>query len=225
MDGITVPAAFTDEFLTECRSNISAVAVADENQEVDAANPECFTSFRAFIEEDDDTDLAVTVEDDEVVELRATVAGQWFVEAVEEVEAVEATDDTEAIEAEDAVPGMDGLRDNPLSRVDFYATVVTGDAGTDDQPNDDPIVLHFVASAPALAGVLTDYDSGDDDTNDARRFTYSADLTAAAFRAAVGIDEDDDDNYVGVIVAFAVKDNKGLALQSQRATQVLTVEH
>ena len=89
---------------------------------------------------------------------------------------------------------------------------------------DDPIALHFVASAPALAGVLTDYASNADGPNDARRFTYTADLTAAAFRAAVGIDEDDDDKYVGVIVAFAVKDNKGLALQSQGAVQMLTVE-
>ena len=66
-----------------------------------------------------------------MVELRATVAGQWFVEAVAPVAAVAATDDTEAIEAVVAVMGSDGLRDNPLSRVDFYATVITGDAGTD----------------------------------------------------------------------------------------------
>ena len=56
----------------------SPLQASDEAQNVNAANPECFTSFRAFIEEDDDEDVTVTVEDDEVVELRATVRGnQW----------------------------------------------------------------------------------------------------------------------------------------------------
>ena len=32
VDGITVPAAFTDAFLTECRNEISAAAVADERK-------------------------------------------------------------------------------------------------------------------------------------------------------------------------------------------------
>ena len=215
----------TDGFRAACGAT---VADPEEAGEFLAADKDCFDIFRIFIEEDDGlTMVKLDVDDGDVVELKAIVAGVGDFKAT--TASVAADDDaTPPVVAVAAAPGEHGLTDNPLDRVDFYATVVIGDGDDDDTNN--PVVLRFIASAPGFGafveteneedGTVSD---GDETLDEAVRiFNYSVDVDAAEFRAIVGTD--DNDNYVGRIVAFAVKNDDGVALLSAAAAQTLTIE-
>ena len=119
------------------------------------------------------------------------------------------------------VAGTEGLRDNPVTRVDFYAKVARDDGAVDGVGND---ALQYIGSIDgAVAGAL-DFDSDDDGTNDSRRFIYELEISRTDFLAKVGGDGDygasaafdgaATDAADGAYVAFAVKDDKGIALQT-----------
>ncbi len=120
---------------------------------------------------------------------------------------------TDADEAVVGVAGMQGLRDNPISRVDFYAAVAT-DGGNGRE------ALKFIGSVSGASAGAIDYDGNRDGNaattdNDSRSFIYSLEMSEAEFLAIVGGEDDyGTEEDEGAIVAFAVKDNKGVALAS-----------
>ena len=175
-------------------------------------------------------DFTVTAkEDGGTVELEARASGLLFIAPVEAVPAVvdnaETPDVDETAAAVLPENGQKGLRDNPISRVDFYAAVNATDG------SDGSTALKFIGSVNGASAGAEDYDSreiGDVDfvANNSRRFIYTLEMSAADFLAIVGgkgdygeadADEGEADAVAsdeGAIVAFAVKDNKGVALAS-----------
>ena len=92
--------------------------------------------------------------------------------------------------------GTQGLRDNPLSRIDLYAAVAqAGGGGTD--------ALKFIRSITGAAAGAEDFDDGG---TDSRKYIYVAEIGAADFLAIVG----GKNTYTGHILAVGVKDNKGV---------------
>ena len=110
-----------------------------------------------------ETFVAKAEVDDGVVKLTATASGELFLAPIDAAEPVPAvqddpmTDADETVEAKDAVVAVDGsqgLKDNPISRVDFYAVVATDkDAGNGRD------ALKFIGSMPGAAAGAVDYDS------------------------------------------------------------------
>ena len=88
--------------------------------------------------------------DDGVVELTATASGPLFLAPIDAAEPVpdntETPDVNEAVAAVTPVPGSQGLRDNPISRVDFYALVATDKDGGNGRD-----ALKFIGSTPGGA--------------------------------------------------------------------------
>ena len=184
-------------------SRITAADVAgvtDDDKKV-------FTSFTL-------TSPDSTVSSGGTVELHATASGRHFIMPVVAVADDASTPNIDETVAE--VVGREGLRDNPISRVDFYAAV-DRQVGSDGNE-----ALKYIGSVSGSSAGPEDFDSDDDNTNDSRRYVYTLQMTAADFLAIVGGNRDygagtPNDSFAkgdGAIVAFAVKDNKGVALYS-----------
>ena len=154
----------------------------------------------------------VTMKSD-VITLRATATGTLFKAPKPTV--FGDNPDTDMVETDHVVTagvaGMQGLRDNPITRVDFYAAVAPG-GGAGLPPNTtDALLLMFIGSVGGDAAGAEDFASDVEGTvNDSRRYIYEMKISEDDFLAMVG--DDDGDYGDGEIVAFAVKDNKGIAL-------------
>ncbi len=172
-----------------------------------------------------DFNLADDESDDDTLELRAEIVGTaGYTEA--EAEILDDDDTPDVDEAEAAVPGVEGLVDNPVSRVDFYAAVALEPDGADEQddPNDVPPevvgpgteALVFIGSSSAAGA--EDFDATpDDEGGESRRYVWALDMSGAAFLEALGEDANeapDTDGYT--IVAFAVNSD-GVAISAVAA--------
>ena len=96
---------------------------------------------------------------------------RFFVMPVVGVTAVEddpqTTDVDATVEEVEEVVGREGLRDNPLTRIDFYATTGTFDIDGDDDT--DETVLKYIGSVDGSAAGAQDFDANldtDDATTD-----------------------------------------------------------
>ena len=163
------------------------------------------------------------------VELKATATGTLFTAPTP---AVLGDDPSTADTVETdfvvtaAVDGVQGLRDNPLSRVDFYAAVNAEDGGNGRT------ALKYIGSVDGdLAGAEDfDADPSTDPDPDSRRYIYELKMSAADFLAIVGGDSDygaDDENDTvedtdGAIIAIGVGDNENVGFSS--AAVELTVK-
>ena len=180
-----------------------------------AADRKVFTAFAASARESGGT-----------VTLKATASGRHFKAPTPAVlgDNPATTDVVETdFEITAAVPGEQGLRDNPLSRVDFYATVDTEDGGN----GRDALKYIGSVSGPGAEDYDADID-GDAATTDpdSRRYIYSLEMSKADFLAIVGGKDDygtaddgetaaTDDSSTdtvgpteGAIFAFGVQDEK-----------------
>ena len=155
------------------------------------------------------------------VELKATASGTHFLAPTPAVfgdnTATADTVETDFV-VTNAVAGQQGLRDNPLTRVDFYAAVNAEDGGNGRT------ALKYIGSVNGGTAGAEDFDA----TNtpgaapDSRRFIYELKMSAADFLAIVGGDDDygaDDDNDTvddtdGAIIAIGVGDNENVGFSS-----------
>ena len=199
--------ALADKQLLIREATTFTFAMQDEDDAL--AYDEVFQSFSA---------MDTSVEDD-VIELRAKIAGTvGYIAAKAPVVADPGA--TTPVEAAEAVDGMEGLEDNPVSRVDFYAAVMlrdksAGDGGGDRVP---PVpygagleALVFIGSADAHAA--KDILAANDEPA-MREFAWVLDVSRADFLAAVGGGAV---NYTaGDIIAFAVNSD-GVALHTATA--------
>ena len=165
------------------------------------------------------------------VELKATATGTLFTAPTPAVLGDDPST-TDVVETDfvvtAAVDGVQGLRDNPLTRVDFYAAVNAEDGGNGRT------ALKYIGSVDGdLAGAEdfeADPDADADTDPDSRRYIYSLEMSAADFLAIVGGDDDygaDDDNDTvddtdGAIIAIGVGDNENVGFSS--AAVELTVK-
>ena len=165
--------------------------------------------------------VAAAKESGGTVELTATATGREFLAPTKAV--VDDTTTTTVDETASAVDGTQGLRDNPISRVDFYAAVATGGGSGRD-------AMKFIGSVDGRLAGSEDIDTDDNNANDSRKYTYSLEVSKADFLATVGgtndygvagSDETAVEDNEGAIVAFAVKDNKGVAFQAAAAALVV----
>ena len=147
-----------------------------------------------------------------MITLRATATGTLFTAPIPTVRGD--NPDTDAVETNfevtPGVAGTQGLRDNPITRVDFYAAVaaIDGGAGTG--------FFKFIGSVPGSAAGAHDVTVND---NDVRQYIYEMEISKAAFLAIAGDDDGDfgAEDTAGSITAFAVKDNKGVAMATNGA--------
>ena len=172
--------------------------------------------FQSFSAED------TSVEDD-VIELRAEIVGTVGYEAA----TAAVTGDLDAdpvvpdVAAED---GMEGLVNNPVSRVDFYAAVLLRDVSSTNAVDRLPPVpygtgteaLVFIGTVTAAGAV--DFVDADNNEEASRKYVWGIDVSRADFLAAVGGDADGD-YTTGNIIAFAVNSD-GVALYSAPVTSV-----
>ena len=165
--------------------------------------------FQTFTVEDDKSDA-------DVLELRATITGTTgYTEAVAEVVADPTADPP--IEAVAAVPGVEGLVNNPVSRVDFYASVALKNVGTTDVNRVPPApggvgdeALLFLGSASAAGA--EDFDATPDaEGGESRRYIWGIDMSGADFLEAV---DGDAGNYR--VFAIAVNSD-GVAISAVSA--------
>ena len=224
-DGIA-PLTFTPA-LTAAANGLpirTATTFTFEQQEDDDA-PAYDEVFQRFSAEE-------TSVEDNVIELRAEIIGTaGFSEAVEAVEEVEADPDAtppvEAVEAAAEVPGNEGLVNNPVSRVDFYAAVALRDVSSTNAALGDRVppvpygngmeALVFIGSANAAGA--EDFADADNNDEASRKYVWGVDVSTSDFLDAVG----GEGNYTeGDIIAFAVNSD-GVALHTAAATDV-TVE-
>lgn len=199
--------------------NAGQIDAPDQAASVDQVFPDsAYTVFQTL--------AASTDVDDGVVELTATATGTLFVKPTVTTEFSDGgtPDDTTDDTAQVLSQATEGLRDNPISRVDFYAAVDT-DGGNGRE------ALKYIGSVNGATAGAEDFDTeGSAEGIDSRRYIYTLEISEADFLEIVGGDADygqDDDNDTvdatdGAIVAFAVKDDKGVALSSSAAE--LTVE-
>ena len=157
-----------------------------------------------------------------VVTLRATATGTLYTAPTPAVLGDDPdTPDVVETDAEvtAAIDGMQGLRDNPIARVDFYASVaaIAGGAGTN--------FFKFIGSVPGSAAGARDSDDDDDGTNDQRQYIYEMEISEAAFLAIAGDDDFGAADDAGSITAFAVKDNKGVAMATNGAALIVTEDN
>ena len=159
------------------------------------------------------------------VTLKATLTGTRFVKPT--VTTAD-TSGPDAANNQDLSDAVEGLRDNPFTRVDFYAKVArAGGAGND--------ALKYIGSVNGAAAGSQDFDSTPDTTDDdvlldSRRYIYELEMSRADFLAIVGgkgdygasaaFDGTATDAGEGAFIAFAVKDDKGLALQTTAAAEL-----
>ena len=171
---------------------------------VDDSDRETFEDFTAEVDQSGG-DVEVTVK----------ASGPFFVMPVVGVTAD--PNATPPVEAVEEVPGNEGLRDNPLARIDFYATTMTFDI--DGVDNGDDMVLKYIGSVDGSAAGARDFDgdvNGDSD-NDSREYIYTMTISESALADAVGSKGD----YTGHIVAFGVKSNEGAALSAPAVPVVI----
>ena len=181
------------------RGNVDAATV----DEVDDSDRETFTEFAAEVEQSGG-DVAVTVE----------ASGRFFVMPVVGVDAVIDDADTDADESADAiveVVGREGLMNDPLERIDFYATTVTFDIDGDDEKE---TVLKYIGTVDGADAIVDDFDNDIDElaettAHDSRKYIYTLTISESALADMVG---SKGDYLAGHIVAFGVKDDKGVAL-------------
>ena len=156
---------------------------------------------------------ADTEVDDGVVELRAEIVGTTtYVEAAEAVtgdnpDTPDVTETDFVITA--AVAGAEGLVNNPVSRVDFYAAVTLRDISTANTNNRIPPVA-YGAGTEALKFIASASAAGAEDDATTRTYSWSADVSEAAFLAAVA---GADGNYTAgdIIAVFVNSDGVALA--------------
>ena len=177
-------------------------------ENVDDSDRETFTGFAAEVDQSGG-DVEVTVE----------ASGRFFVMPVVEVLEVDADPDADppvvGVDAVAEVVGKEGLRDNPLTRIDFYATTKTFDIDGEDNANGDDVVLKYIGSVDGSAAGAEDFDANIDNDaattdNDSRKYIYTMTISESALAEAVGSKGE----YSGHIVAFGVKDNDGAALSA-----------
>ena len=175
--------------------------------------------FQSFTVEDDE-------DDDDALELRAMLTGtRGYMEAVAEVLGDNpATDDVTETDFElvEEVQGVEGLVNNPVSRVDFYAAVELDNVGTTannqvppkpDGPAATPdaneaLVLIGSASAAGAEDFMADPNNTPNDATDdvaSRRYVWALDMSGADFVEKAG----GEGNYT--IVAIAVN-SAGVAI-------------
>ena len=167
------------------------------------------------------------------VELKATATGTLFTAPTPAVlgDDPSTTDVTETdFVTTAAVDGTQGLRNNPLTRVDFYAAVNAAAGGNGRT------ALKYIGSVDGDLAGAEDFEAdptADADTDpDSRRYIYSLEMSAADFLAIVGGDGDygaDDetpndvvDDTDGAIIAIGVGDNENVGFSS--AAVELTVK-
>ena len=163
--------------------------------------------FQTFAVVDDESD-------DDALELRATITGTTgYEDAVAAVAGVDANGDGDFDDDGDTAPvtaedGTEGLVNNPISRVDFYAAVALKNIGETDNNRVPPAVggagdeaLKFLGSASA-AGAEDDSDAG------TREYVWGIDMSGADFLEAV---DGDMGNYR--IFAIAVNSD-GVAISA-----------
>ena len=187
----------------------SQIAASDEGvASVEGSDRKTFTGFEAEVDQSGG-DVEVTVK----------ASGPFFVMPVVEVTAVpddpQTMDIDETVEGVDPVTGSEGLRDNPLTRIDFYATTETFDIDGVDNANGDDVVLKYIGSTDAATAGARDFDGNTDNNaattdNDSREYIYTMTISESALADAVGSKGE----YIGHIVAFGVKDNNGAALSA-----------
>ena len=175
-----------------------SAATIPADADVEGSDRKVFQTFVVTAEEDGGT-----------VEIEATASGTLFEAPTPEVPEDPDTEATEFVAGEE---GQQGLRDNPISRVDFYAAVNMEDGSNGRD------ALKFIGSVPgASAGAEDEVVDG----TAMRNYIYSMEMSAADFLAIVGGkgdygEADGTDGNIGAdegaIVAFAVSDNMGVAL-------------
>ena len=145
--------------------------------------------FQTFTVEDDESD-------DDVLELRATITGTaGYTRAVAAVADDPATTDVDETVA--AVDGVEGLVDNPVSRVDFYAAVALDNVsgGTDNKVPPVPdgagneALLYLGSSIVAGAEDFIADPAGT--PTPSRRYVWGIDMSGADFLEAVDGDAGD----------------------------------
>ncbi|MDE2823272.1 MAG: hypothetical protein OXK79_07180, partial [Chloroflexota bacterium] len=199
-----------------------AVETDDDADDIDveASDRQVFQTLTA------DTDVSGGT-----VEFEATATGTLFMAPTPAVRGDDPST-TDVVETDfvvtNAVAGTQGLRDNPFSRVDFYAAVDAMDGGNGRT------ALKFIGSVNGATAGAEDFDTeGSAAGIDSRRYIYSMEMSEATFLAIVGGDEDDDygadddndtvDDTDGAIIAIGVrKDNESVGFSS--AAVELTVE-
>ena len=176
--------------------------------------------FQSFTVVDDEAD-------DDVLELRATISGSaGYTKAV--AGAVDDADTEDTDEGKAAVAGVEGLEDNPVSRVDFYAAVDLKNVGTTDVNRVPPVpdgpnatatdneALVFLGSSNAAGAedFVDDQDNADPaDDVDMRKYVWGLDMSGADFVEIAG----DEGNYT--IVAIAVN-SAGVAIAATTTEDV-----
>ncbi|MDE0248873.1 MAG: Ig-like domain-containing protein [Gammaproteobacteria bacterium] len=153
-----------------------------EDDDLTYARNEVFQTFTVVDDEDDEDTL----------ELRATIEGTAnYTVAVAAVEDDPATTDVDETAA--AIGGVEGLVDNPVSRVDFYAAVELKDtAGANRVPpapggvGNEALLFLGSASAAGAEDFVDDQDNTDPaDDVDMRKYVWGIDISAADFLEAV----------------------------------------
>ena len=182
----TSPTTGVDQFGRQTATTFAADAadVAYERDEV----------FQSFTVIDDESD-------DDVLELRATIAGTvGYEDAVAAVADDPLTTDVD--ETVDAENGTEGLVNNPVSRVDFYVAVALDGDPTNDVPPDPDgpgtEALVFLGSANAAgAEDFLDADNGDAPS---RRYVWGLDMSGADVVEAAGGDGGVEYTFVAIAV-------------------------
>ena len=181
---------------------------ADDVSGVDASDRKVFQTFEATAKESRGT-----------VTLEAKATGTLFKMPVAGRAAD--PDATPPVTAIAHVVGAEGLRDNPLTRVDFYATV-------DNDGGNGRDALKYIGSVSGSSAGAEDFDANtdNDDTttdNDSRRYIYSLAISKADFLAIVGgkgdygeaedgdADTTIDDTDEGAIIAFGRAGRQGFS--------------
>ena len=155
------------------------------------------------------------------VELKATASGTHFLAPTPQ-ELGDNPDTPDTVETDfeitAAAVGAQGLRDNPLTRVDFYAAVNAEDGGNGRT------ALKYIGSVNGGTAGAEDFDADTTDTTplDSRRFIYELKMSAADFLAIVGGDDDygvanETDGVQdteGAIIAIGVGDNENVGFSS-----------
>ena len=146
------------------------------------------------------------------IEIDLTVTGTLFTAPMPGV-----VDDPNTIgvnEGRDGTDGTQGLKDNPLSRIDIYASVNLDD----DTALDGLEYIMSVSAASADAEYFDSDPSDNDHAPDSRRFIYEMEISTTDFLNIVG----DGDYYHGDIVVFGVRDNKGVAIAADAVNLIVT---
>ena len=200
--------------------NATAGTFAADAAAVTYERDEVFQTFSA-----DETSV-----DGSTVELRAEIEGTAeYAAAVAAVAGVDANGDGDFTDDGDTAPvaavdGTEGLVNNPVSRVDFYAAVALKNVGTTTTDRVPPVAdgtpgtigdteaLVFLGSASGAGAVDSVDDQGTTDTADdvnMRKYVWGIDLSGAEVLAAVGKSKSEEHDVQ--IIAVAVNSD-GVAI-------------